>query len=584
MCPVLGNVSTDQVIKFTRRLASHIRSLDPNHKISSGFGLPRPAAEHLRKKPEWSSGGPDWTPDSAAELQTNLTEIHQDLDIVSIHFYNGAQENERLGISGHANAALLDLIKPMADAMGKPLFIGEFGDINPFVYNTELHAEDPNALFTRSVLERIQALHIPYSAPWIWEYYRDNTYTAFNAIQKGQNFDPSYTPNINAAIKQTNVNLGNSVALPQSPDHRAPSVVLTWPLERAIMGSTQIVHAVASDDSGSVSRVEFWVDELLQASIFSAPYQFVLDTGNLTYGVHFITAKAFDAAGNEGHWMEIVQGGSQANVIPVHGDFDGDGKPDQGLWSSVYGVWNMTLSARGSQVSQWWGARGDIPVPGDYDGDGKTDFAVWRPSSDGKGTWFILKSATNQQHVPQWWGAPGDIPVPGDYDGDGITDFAVWRPSTDGRGTWYVLSYATGTSFTPQWWGAPGDIPVPGDYDGDGKTDYAVFRVTPDGEGTWYVLYSSNGRQSTPIWWGAPGDTPVPADYDGDGTTDYAVWRPSVGTWYIYTSSHGERFSQAWGLLGDIPVPGDYNHDGHADYAVWRPGSGSTIIMVNPGL
>jgi hypothetical protein len=287
MCPVLGNVSTEQMIAFTRRLASLIRRLDPNRKISSGFGLPRPAAEHLRKKPEWSLGGPDWTLDSAADLQRNLIDIHQDLDIVSIHFYNGSQDNERLGISGHANAALLDLIKPMADAANKPLFIGEFGDINPFVYNTDLQAEDPDALFSRKVLDRIQALRIPYSAPWIWEYYRDNTYSAFNAIQKGQIFDPSFTPSTNAAIKQANINLGNSIAPPQSPDYTPPSVVLTWPLERTIMPTNQIVSAVASDNSGTVSMVEFWVDEVFQTTIFSAPYRFVLNTSSLTYGVPF---------------------------------------------------------------------------------------------------------------------------------------------------------------------------------------------------------------------------------------------------------------------------------------------------------
>ena len=67
-----GNFSTDQMISFTKNLAAYIRSLDPNHLISSGFAAPRPAAEHLRKKPDWSVGGADWTNDSYKQFQKNI--------------------------------------------------------------------------------------------------------------------------------------------------------------------------------------------------------------------------------------------------------------------------------------------------------------------------------------------------------------------------------------------------------------------------------------------------------------------------------------------------------------------------------
>ncbi len=46
-----------------------------------------------------------------------------------------------------------------------------------------------------------------------------------------------------------------------------------------------------------------------------------------------------------------------------------------------------------------------IPVPGDYDGDGLTDIAVWRQS-----TWFILLSSTGGSYNPGW-GLQGDTPV-----------------------------------------------------------------------------------------------------------------------------------------------------------------------------
>ena len=52
-------------------------------------------------------------------------------------------------------------------------------------------------------------------------------------------------------------------------------------------------------------------------------------------------------------------------------------------------------------------------------------------------------------------------------------------------------------------------------------------------------------------------------DYDGDGKADFAVWRPSVGGWYILSSSTGNPLPTTYlGLSGDIPVPADYDGDG----------------------
>jgi hypothetical protein len=62
LCEATGNFSTDQVIAFTGRFATLLRSLDDKRMISTGFAVPRPQAEHLRAQPEWSPRGPNWTP------------------------------------------------------------------------------------------------------------------------------------------------------------------------------------------------------------------------------------------------------------------------------------------------------------------------------------------------------------------------------------------------------------------------------------------------------------------------------------------------------------------------------------------
>ena len=72
-----------------------------------------------------------------------------------------------------------------------------------------------------------------------------------------------------------------------------------------------------------------------------------------------------------------------------------------------------------------------IPVPGDYDGDGKTDLAVWTPSS---GQWVIVFSGTGKT-VARQWGLPGDTPIVGDFDGDGPPFALSGKPRNGTCGT-----------------------------------------------------------------------------------------------------------------------------------------------------
>jgi hypothetical protein len=57
------------------------------------------------------------------------------------------------------------------------------------------------------------------------------------------------------------------------------------------------------------------------------------------------------------------------------------------------------------------GASGIIPVPGDYDGDGDTDIAYFRPSNS---RWYVLGNASVA------YGSSTDFPLPvRDTNGDG---------------------------------------------------------------------------------------------------------------------------------------------------------------------
>jgi hypothetical protein len=282
-CAPVGNISTSQMIGFTQRLATCIRKLDKSHLISSGFALPRGYAEHLRATPEfvnWSARRP---PDSVTEFKKYLRDIHAGLDIVSIHFYNN--DNERIGIKGHYNADLLDIVKRTTDEMGKLLFIGEFADKNPTV------SEDRNALFTQNVLKKIVALKIPFSAPWCWEFYYHRPQP--NLADTG--LEPGLTDLVISKIVEANTALGNPGPPAQVVDRTNPSVVIAYPLEAATLSvPEQTVHVMASGNG--VSKVVLLLDEKVITTLTRAPYKFILKTTDVVEGPHQITARAYDRA------------------------------------------------------------------------------------------------------------------------------------------------------------------------------------------------------------------------------------------------------------------------------------------------
>lgn len=339
MAEPIRNISTDEMIGFTRRLAALIRTMDAEHLISSGHSIPRKSAEHLRRQPEFSSQGPDWTRDSRADFEKNLADLHQDVDIVSVHFYNDG-DHERFGIAGRNNVALLDIIDQTVDRLGKRLFLGEIASTDPPL------RDDKTAAFMQNVMDKIVELRIPHSAPWAWQFYQNATHVTYDTRLTANNMEPGYTDLILSRLQDANRALGNVVPTRPTTDTSPPRVVVTWPLARAHVTQPRKVHAVASDDGRAATRVDFLIDNAVVASDTTAPYEFTFDPATTTTGDHVLVARAYDRAGNSGDYTVNI-----SSARPVS-------QRAAGAQAPVVGAVAVVVLAGLQRRRRTWGPRG----------------------------------------------------------------------------------------------------------------------------------------------------------------------------------------------------------------------------------
>lgn len=87
---------------------------------------------------------------------------------------------------------------------------------------------------------------------------------------------------------------------PPSGDTIAPTVSLTTPAAAATVSGSVTLSATASDNSNTVSRVEFYRGSTLIATDPAAPFSVPWDTTAVTNGNYALTAKAYDPANNVG--------------------------------------------------------------------------------------------------------------------------------------------------------------------------------------------------------------------------------------------------------------------------------------------
>ena len=177
--------------------------------------------------------------------------------------------------------------------------------------------------------------------------------------------------------------------------------------------------------------------------------------------------------------------------------------------------WHLTNDNAGpSDAAFVWGAanNGMVPVVGDWNGDGKATVGFYRASDS---SWHLTNDNAGPSDAAFVWGAPnnGMVPVVGDWDGDGRTTVGFYRRSDS---SWHLTNDNAGPSDAAFVWGAAnnGMTPIVGDWNGDGKTTVGFYRAS---DSSWHLTNDNSGPSDAAFVWGAPnnGMIPVVGDWNG---------------------------------------------------------------------
>jgi hypothetical protein len=194
---------------------------------------------------------------------------------------DGGSDFNRFGMT---TAQMLSHLQGVAAGVGKQLYIGELGD-----YRAADSPADHTA-FDQEVYAGITGAAVTYSAPWNFEFYQFSPDHYDNVFS----LEPGYTDEILGIIRNAALAAGLHPRLTTGGDVVAPTVALTVPWPGSTLEPWQKLFAVASDDSGTLARVDFYIDGTLVGSAYSPPFMITAATWWLAPGPHTVSAQAFD--------------------------------------------------------------------------------------------------------------------------------------------------------------------------------------------------------------------------------------------------------------------------------------------------
>jgi hypothetical protein len=149
----------EMLLQHYRNVTALIKKLDPHHLVTSGdAGVREESMSRRETFPDFQ-----WRTDSLREHLSNLLQSQPaPLDVMSLHAYGNF--SHRGNVAGLSALAMLAAQVRAIHAAGRPVFIGELGQIDPNL------REDPAGTWTRAALDLLDEEGVAVAALWVWHF------------------------------------------------------------------------------------------------------------------------------------------------------------------------------------------------------------------------------------------------------------------------------------------------------------------------------------------------------------------------------------------------------------------------------
>ena len=207
-----------------------------------------------------------------------------------------------------------------------------------------------------------------------------------------------------------------------------------------------------------------------------------------------------------------------SNLVPIDGDWDGDGDDTAGGYDPMTGTFFLrnTNSTGAADITFLFGlgGQGYVPLSGDWDGDGDDTIGLYNPAT---GVFFLRnENASGDADLAFQFGLGGQgyQPVTGDWDGDGDDTVGLYNPAT---GFFFIKNENTpgDADQTFQFGlGGQGYRALSGDWDGDGDDTVGLYAPS---SATFFLIFTNGGGNADLAFiYGAPNATPLTGNWDGN--------------------------------------------------------------------